>query len=487
MVSGMSSGDPDRVVEQLFDWSQRLVGIDGAILFVVSGEGLVAGHTFETPAWLSRNLQLSMDGPGAIQQALRRGSTQVLYEPILIGVPGGTETLPWSTTVCVPLVIEEKRVGVYVAGWSAPYEIARETVLVLEGSAAMAASAINGAQLLHEVKREQQRLQSLIDRLPIPAIQFSEPGFVFTQLNSEARHLFPDMEGKTLLELMKDIDVETLDGSKLTLDGAIQNPAGTRLPQRFKVRTPEGTTKTIQPHVARFGAGGGVIILVDITRDANLETQRQRFVRMVSHHLRTPLTPLVAYAELIRESDDADPERSQVARDIGLAASEILDHVSRLEQIANLQPADPGSLSVATVEALVEKAWASASADPGDLMITGDRVALVLCVPDQIVTAMAEVVSNAYVHGKPPVEVDVSTVGDTTLIAYKDSGSGIARDWAAAVFAPYVDSNPGYSAPADGHLGLGLALARGLTEASHGELAYEDGRFLFRLTSASEL
>ncbi|MGH8872579.1 MAG: sensor histidine kinase [Acidimicrobiia bacterium] len=482
--SGMNSGDPDRVARDLFDWSRRLVGIDGGILFVHDDNGLVPSHTFEVPPRILDGLELDPDIDGPVQRTLRHGVTEVISGAIHLS-PGQSTRTPWATTVCVPLTIEDSRIGVFLAGWSAPYDIGRETTLVLEGAAAMAASAIYGARLLHEVKREQQRLRLLVDRLPIPALQFSEPDFVLTHLNAQARDLFSYVDGQTMSALLGRIDIQPVDGPPITGETAQRNLLSATPARRIRVTTEDGVTRTIHPHIARFGTGGGVIMLVDMTIEASLEAQRQRFVRMFSHHLRTPLTPLVGYAELLQNGNGGKKAQRQAALEMGRAAAEILSHVNRLEQISNLQLVDQGSLETVPVSKLIAAAWDSASGDPDDLETTGDDTSLVRCAPDHIVTAMAEIITNAYAHGQPPVRVCTVPSKDTVQIEFEDAGAGIPDDWASAVFTPYVDANAGYVAPAGGRLGLGLSLARGLTEASHGELTYEAGRFVFRLLAVT--
>jgi signal transduction histidine kinase len=481
----LHAGDPDRVARDLFEWSNRLVGIDGAILFALDGERLLPSHSFEIPSRLIEGLEIDLGAEGPVQRALRQGIAEVTSGPIQLSAHLSTTT-PWATSVAVPLTIEDTRIGVFLAGWSAPYDIGREATLVLEGAAAMGASAIYGARLLHAVKREQQRLRLLLDRLPIPAIQFSEPEFVMTHLNEQARRLFSDVQGSTIAEVMSRLEVVPVEGPPISAVDVEQRLIDSFPTRRFRVVTVDGFTHTLHPHVARFGTGGGVIMLVDVTIEASLEAQRQRFVRMVSHHLRTPLTPLVGYAELLRSGDGDEASVRHATDEISNAAAEILGQVNRLEQISNLQPVDRGSLLLVPVGKLVAGAWSGAAGNPNDLEMVGDLDSMVWCAPEHIITAMGEIVANAYVHGKPPVRVSTVELGDWVRVEFEDAGPGIAEDWASAVFTPYVDANTGYAPPTPGRLGLGLPLARGLTEASHGDLTYEDGRFVFRLPATNE-
>lgn len=167
------------------------------------------------------------------------------------------------------------------------------------------------------------------------------------------------------------------------------------------------------------------------------------------------------------------------------AVSEITSQVERLEQIADLQPLDEGSLSSSVVESVVLSAWDAADGVVGELSLDGNLDLEVLCNLDYVTTAMAEIFTNAYLHGRPPVKVHVSAEEPNAVITCTDSGEGISREWESAVFAPFLTTQGGYEAPAGGQLGLGLTLARGLIEATLGRLTYEDGSFVVRLLLAT--
>ncbi|MGH8914891.1 MAG: sensor histidine kinase [Acidimicrobiia bacterium] len=480
-LSGLKAEDPEQVARDLFTWSERLVGIDGAFLFVHQEDDLVAVHSFEVPGDRLGPLRVPVRGGGPIEQAFAQGVTQVISGDVAF--EWASDAMPkWSTTVCVPLVIEGRAIGVYAAGWTASYDIRRETVLVLEGAAAMAASAMHRARLLHDVKREEQRLRLLLDRLPIPAIAFSIPGLVVTQVNAEGRRLLGDIEGRATWDVLTERGAGPFDGSEITREQAMFGMlSGEQARGRIRLTSIEGSTRVMSPRIARLGATGGVITLVDVTSDANLEAQRHRFVRMVSHHLRTPLTPLLGFAELMMESQHTDPAMRRAAADMSAAVQEITGHVQRLEQISDLQPVGSHDMAAIDVGSLVAKAWSEADGNPEDLVIEGELSLLAMCEPDHVTRSMAEVFKNAYDHGRPPVRVSVSLASAGVTVTIRDSGPGISNEWASTVFAPYLTTQDGYLAPAVGHPGLGLTLARGLMEATHGDLNYLDGRFVFTI------
>ncbi len=88
--------------------------------------------------------------------------------------------------------------------------------------------------------------------------------------------------------------------------------------------------------------------------------------------------------------------------------------------------------------------------------------------------AVANVVDNALAWSPPeqPVRVVAAAVGDRVILRVIDRGPGIAPSDRDRVFQPFQRLGDGRSH--GGGVGLGLAVARGFTEAIGGELQLED-------------
>ncbi|MGZ4669176.1 MAG: DUF4118 domain-containing protein [Blastococcus sp.] len=217
------------------------------------------------------------------------------------------------------------------------------------------------------------------------------------------------------------------------------------------------------------------------------ETDRVRtaLLNAVSHDLRTPLALAKAAVSSLRS---VDVEWSVAARQELLATADAaLDRLTDLvTNLLDLSRVNAGALPVfATPVALddvVNRALDHVSAGPQGSRV---RARVDVDIPSAIPEAMADsgllervvanLVDNAlrYSPDGQAVRVSASSHEDTLELRVADRGPGIASADRDAVFEPFQrrdDRSPRNTAG----VGLGLAIARGFTEAMHGALVLED-------------
>src|SRR5690606_30557866 len=107
-------------------------------------------------------------------------------------------------------------------------------------------------------------------------------------------------------------------------------------------------------------------------------------------------------------------------------------------------------------------AWTSTGSDvryidagPADVMLNAARMALGRLL-DNLIT-------NAFNHGKPPVEVKLEATADAVLITVSDHGPGISAERRAEALRPF--SRLDDARTRTGSVGLGLALAEAIVRA----------------------
>jgi two-component system sensor histidine kinase KdpD len=141
--------------------------------------------------------------------------------------------------------------------------------------------------------------------------------------------------------------------------------------------------------------------------------------------------------------------------------------MSRLQSGAlkpRLEPVDPREILPRAVDDVPEAAG-RVTLDPGE------PIPASLADAPLLERAIANLVGNAVRHTDSPVTVTVSALGTRVEIRVIDRGPGIPRADRDRVFRPFQrlgDHDNGAG------VGLGLALARGLTEAMHGTLTPEE-------------
>ena len=203
---------------------------------------------------------------------------------------------------------------------------------------------------------------------------------------------------------------------------------------------------------------------------------KSRFLAHVTHDLRTPLTSIIGFAEVLRDETD-DPHR-RFARLIETSARRSEAMVDSLLQLARLQSnahtVEVRPLDIRTVVGDVMEMMAHRA--------NGKDPTVHWHVPDAPVCAMANeqaverivlnVVGNAVKYSDVGDRVDVRlsrpTAGDAVALVVSDTGPGIDPDFAPHLFEPFARD-----ATDDDGSGLGLAITREFVEQMNGTIGVD--------------
>ncbi|WP_329001040.1 DUF4118 domain-containing protein [Kribbella sp. NBC_00709] len=210
---------------------------------------------------------------------------------------------------------------------------------------------------------------------------------------------------------------------------------------------------------------------------AEADKLRTALLRAVGHDLRTPLASAKAAVTSLRSEDVewTESERKELLE----TADESLDRLSRLvDNLLDLSRLQAGVLPIFTRPMALDEIIPAALAEQedGGARVTVDipeTLPMIDADPALLERVITNLVGNAIRYspqGEAPL-VTGSALGDTVEIRVIDRGPGIPPADRDRVFAPFqrlgdTDNTVG--------VGLGLALARGLTEAMHGTLQPEE-------------
>ncbi|MGW5344174.1 ATP-binding protein [Streptomyces sp. NPDC004050] len=205
---------------------------------------------------------------------------------------------------------------------------------------------------------------------------------------------------------------------------------------------------------------------------------RTALLRAVSHDLRTPLAGALAAITSLRtpDVDFSEEDRAELLESAELSLNRLNRLVENLLDLSRLQAgALTLELRATTLEEVLPAALESLEpADgPGIDVQSLETVPALQADPPLLERVLANLVGNAVRHapGDRPVLVMASALAGRVEVRIADRGPGIAADDRERAFEPFQrlgdrDNTAG--------LGLGLALARGLTEAMDGTLTAED-------------
>jgi signal transduction histidine kinase/ActR/RegA family two-component response regulator len=208
---------------------------------------------------------------------------------------------------------------------------------------------------------------------------------------------------------------------------------------------------------------------------------KDEFLATVSHELRTPLNAMLGWSHVLRNphltrgtTEQAVQAIDRNARMQARLIEDILD-VSRI--VTGKLGLDPKPTDlVVIIRSAIDVVQPSAAARRIAIQHTLPQTAPFMGDPDRLRQVVWNLLSNAVKFTPPGGEVRVM-LDEPDLeyrIAVVDSGQGISAEFLPFIFQPFRQAD-GSSTRTHGGLGLGLAIARHLTELSGGTIHADSG------------
>ncbi|MBW3657733.1 MAG: hypothetical protein KY457_03780 [Actinobacteria bacterium] len=215
---------------------------------------------------------------------------------------------------------------------------------------------------------------------------------------------------------------------------------------------------------------------------------RQGLIDMLAHDLRSPVGTATSTMMLIR--DRLDRLTADEVRRLATSAVVQNERALRLTQdLLDLARSQQGrlelQLDVVPVAPLIRRVVEGLPVPPGDVLLTIEEDLHARIDPARLEQVVANLVSNAAKHGRPPIEVSARR-GDRDLLEMRvsDHGGGVTSAARGTLFAPFAVGNV-----EQGSVGLGLWIVRTLVAAHGGTVEYEPSpdqpAFVVRLPGAA--
>ena len=228
-------------------------------------------------------------------------------------------------------------------------------------------------------------------------------------------------------------------------------------------------------------------------RDANakltaLSIQKDAFLSQISHELRTPMTSIRSFSDILREADTSQTDQSRFA---GIIHDEAMRLTRLLDELLDLSVLENGQVvlqeQTGNLAALLDRAIGSAGVFHDELEVIRDPEAEKITVTadlDRLVQVFINLIANArkYCDARHPrLKISVVDRGTHYFIDFVDNGSGIAPSHHQMIFEKFSRLSDGSKA---GGAGLGLAICREIMHRLGGEIAYLPGQYgtAFRVT-----
>jgi PAS domain S-box-containing protein len=253
------------------------------------------------------------------------------------------------------------------------------------------------------------------------------------------------------------------------------------------VLTKGGTSKALRLRTGAIRDEEGapparIVVVRDAGEERKAEQIKQDFVSMVSHELRSPLTPLRGFlVSLIEGTVDDDPDTRLEYYRIMLRQAQRLERVvndmldaSLIEAgglVVDLQPAPLDHLLGRIVREFREQ-----HPDRPVVLHDSHRSSIVFADPFRVEQIVLNLLSNAdkYTPGGLPIDVSTETWDGSVTVSVRDIGPGIPPEHQPLIFDRFYRVKEGSAVGRPG-TGLGLYIARTLVEAMSGRIWVDSG------------
>lgn len=229
---------------------------------------------------------------------------------------------------------------------------------------------------------------------------------------------------------------------------------------------------------------GAILLFRDITREKAIDQAKTEFVSLASHQLRTPLTAISWYIELLLRGDPlTDSQRSDLTK-IRLRSQRLIRLVNDLLNVSRLDtgrlkidptPTDLVGLLTSVVDELLP--FAEQRACHVIFHKTDDQFDTVPVDRSLLRQVVHNLLANAIKYSPPGVgsrvwvQLERSPQG-AYLMSVQDSGIGIPREIHGRIFEKFFRAPNAVSKETDGS-GLGLYVAKKIFQAAGGKIWFE--------------
>lgn len=223
---------------------------------------------------------------------------------------------------------------------------------------------------------------------------------------------------------------------------------------------------------------GAVVVILDITEREERDALRREFTANVSHELKTPLTSISGFAELMKEGDVATEHVIDFSASIYDEAQRLITLVNDIIKLSELdgqcdffesESVDLYELSKEVMGRLEKEADKREIA----LHLTGDKAEImgVRKILDEMIYNLCD---NAikYNKDKGSVDIAVGQTKDSVNITVRDTGIGIPAAHRSRVFERFYRVDKSHSKKVGG-TGLGLAIVKHSAMYHHARIDME--------------
>ncbi|MTD44986.1 response regulator [Conexibacter sp. W3-3-2] len=311
------------------------------------------------------------------------------------------------------------------------------------------------------LRRERDRLDVTVRSLGDALVQTDADGVVVSA-NPRAGELVPELAVGTVLD-------------------AASAPAELAQALEGEVVVEQDETRTLAITAARLPEQGGVVWTIrDVSERARLERLKSEFVATASHELRSPLTSIKGFVELLASGEDLQPRQREFLDIVLVSTNRLVDLVNDLLDVARVEA---GRLEIHRRPTALHEVVQEVTTLFGPRLAT-KRQRLSVDVPEDLPRAHADparvrqiltnLLTNAHLYTQEGGAISITGRADgrsAVRFDVADDGRGMSREEIATVFDRFV--RVGGEGDRTTGSGLGLSIVKSLVDLHEGRVDVE--------------
>ncbi len=455
--------DVDEVLTSVVDAAVRLTGAkEGSLLLLEAETGQLymrASKNFDEE--FARTFRLRVEDSLA-GKVIATGQPVILDEDSPQKIK--TSYLVHSL-IYVPLRTGEQTIGVLgVDNRKVGHNFDEEDRTVLSALADYAAIAIENARLYHRSETERRKLETVLTQTESGVILVDQENRLLL-INRAAEDAF-GVNGESLLGRSV---VETIEDQVLL--SLLRSPGST--PRREEIEVSDGRVFNAQR--TPIDSIGQAVVLHDITHLKELDRIKSEFVTTVSHDLRSPLTAILGYVELIERAGGVNEQQQEFIHRVRVSVKQITDLVTDLLDLGRIEAGVDTTQESSPISVLaryaVESLRGSAEAKGVELeVLLPEDLPLVTGDPVRLRQMIGNLLENAIKYTSEGGEVCIvaEAEDEQVIMRVHDTGPGIPPADQPYLFDKfYRGSNVAENSSGTG---LGLSIVKSIVDHHDGRI-----------------
>lgn len=277
-----------------------------------------------------------------------------------------------------------------------------------------------------------------------------------------------------------------MPGEKQALALALRGQTVMSMPEFIRnAGVPSGRHIVVTAHPIHLDDGtfiGAVAVFRDVSRETEVDKAKTEFVSLASHQLRTPLSTVNWYAEMLLAGDAGkiSDEQKKYLEEVYTGNQRMVELVNALLNVSRLElgtfVVEPEPTDIAEVIRSVieeQKVQIDAKKQKMETNFAGD-IPTIQADKKLLRMVFQNLLSNAikYTNDKGSIRLAVSVEGKSVVISVSDNGWGIPKDQHDKIFTKLFRADNVKEQDTEG-TGLGLYIVKSIVEQSGGSISFE--------------